>query len=527
MSVLRLSRGRCVGPAILDYDRFELERWVTSCGTPAAATDPRADLSLGRFQTASHSRLKLTAVVVGLTVGATAALGAQSTVVGTVFDSLRTQALLSGATVVLEELPRYVTTDNRGRFRFDSVPAGTYTITFLHPVLDSIDLAAERRAVLVPTSGTVTAALTVPSIATTYARLCRGPHDPAAGVLLGRVRDVDSDASIAGAIVTAAWTEYALEQGKMSGHLVRTNAITSAAGVYVLCNLPDDATTDVHALANGAAAGPVPVATGARRMARQNFSLSRADSAARLTPNELADTTRQQRPVATLGGTASVTGTVRTKTGERLPIAVVTLLGASGEIRVDSLGRFLVPRVPAGTRAIEVRSLGLAPTTILVDLKAGARLDTTVMLDAAAQSLAEVAVLGQKLDRADRSGFDERKHMGIGVFLTDEDIAKRPSTEIGTILSRVGSLHLNVTGAGWLILMRGGNSMGGGRGAASNLCVPSFFLDGQPVSLQDIRTFVRTPDIKGIEVYTAAERIPAPFDRSSRTACGSVVIWSK
>ena len=48
---------------------------------------------------------------------------------------------------MLEELPRYVTTDARGRFRFDSVPAGLFTITFLHPSLDSLDIAAEHRSV--------------------------------------------------------------------------------------------------------------------------------------------------------------------------------------------------------------------------------------------------------------------------------------------------------------------------------------------------------------------------------------------
>ena len=66
--------------------------------------------------------------------------GAQGSIAGTVFDSLRTRAPLAGATVVLVERSRYATADARGRFRFDSVPDGHYTIGFMHPVLDSLDL---------------------------------------------------------------------------------------------------------------------------------------------------------------------------------------------------------------------------------------------------------------------------------------------------------------------------------------------------------------------------------------------------
>ncbi len=67
---------------------------------------------------------------------------AQSTIVGTVFDSLHSHAGLAHATVVSPELPRYTTTDSRGRFRFDSVPAGRFSITFLHATLDLLDMAA-------------------------------------------------------------------------------------------------------------------------------------------------------------------------------------------------------------------------------------------------------------------------------------------------------------------------------------------------------------------------------------------------
>jgi hypothetical protein len=67
-------------------------------------------------------------------------LAAQGSITGTVYDSLSTRGPLANATVVLVERSRYTTTDARGRFTFDSVPDGHYTIGFLHAVLDSLDL---------------------------------------------------------------------------------------------------------------------------------------------------------------------------------------------------------------------------------------------------------------------------------------------------------------------------------------------------------------------------------------------------
>ena len=43
--------------------------------------------------------------------------GAQGSIAGTVYDSLRTHAPLANATVVLVERSQYATTDARGRFR--------------------------------------------------------------------------------------------------------------------------------------------------------------------------------------------------------------------------------------------------------------------------------------------------------------------------------------------------------------------------------------------------------------------------
>src|SRR6266481_9649988 len=88
---------------------------------------------------------------------------AQGSVSGTVYDSLRTRTPLANATVVLVERSKYVTTDARGHFRIDSVPDGHYTLGFMHPILDSLDLEAAVVPVDIVVGRTSTVTLSTPS----------------------------------------------------------------------------------------------------------------------------------------------------------------------------------------------------------------------------------------------------------------------------------------------------------------------------------------------------------------------------
>ncbi len=457
---------------------------------------------------------------------------AQASLTGTVFDSLRTNAPLKGATVVITELARYATTDARGRFRIDSLPAGHVSITFMHPALDSLDMAAEVRDLTVPERGTLDTRLTTPSPATAYARLCPGARDLSTGVLLGRVRDVDDAAPVAGAIVSADWKEYALEQGRMHGRVVRVSAATNGAGVYLLCGVPGDVAFQVFGLAGGQAAGPVPVVPDSRLLARLDLSISRRDSAARLSVAELVDTARRGAPLASVPGSATISGRVVSAAGQPIPIALIGVIGADLSARADSAGRFRLAAVPAGTRAIVVRAIGLAPTTVVLAARSGGAIDTVIRVGDSGQLLAEVSVLATRPTLVDRTGFAERVKVGNGHFLTQADIERSPAPDLYGFLERVPELTYNITVVHEQIvrrvLMRGGSTMGSG------FCAPSFFLDGMyyrlddgPEPLQSLTIFAQTVYLKGIEVYRPGTTIPPQFDRSSSTGCGSVVIWTK
>ncbi|MBI3568556.1 MAG: carboxypeptidase regulatory-like domain-containing protein [Gemmatimonadetes bacterium] len=456
--------------------------------------------------------------------GTPATQAAQGTIVGTVYDSLSAQSPLAGATVVLVERSKYATTDARGRFQFDSVPNGHYTLGFMHPLLDALDLQAP--VVPVDVGGTrVNVRLSTPSAATAYSMMCPGAHEPATGVVIGRVRDVDDGSPVNGAAARTSWTEYTLVGGRTQGHPVGVETHTKADGAYLLCGVPTDLALDVYADAGGFIAGPVPLAAHDQLLRRVDLAVSRKDSAAR-------DIVADASPRIAIGhrGTVTLRGALKEKGGGVVRGATLTVLGTRRTSRTDSTGAFWIDRVPAGTRTVEVRSIGASPVTFTFDLATGVVRDTTLTVDRQAQKLQAVAIKGQQnTSLMSLDGFDKRKQMGMGAFLTDEDIRKSTFADLNQVLASIRGMKVEYGTSGYPMPML--------RGGAQGSCIPNFFLDGSPyavdgpgpggASFANLAGLVTPEAIKGIEVYNAVGTIPPQYDKTSSTGCGSIVIWTR
>ena len=141
---------------------------------------------VSRIRHASAARLAALMVSV-----ASAAMGqgvsSSSSVRGVVFDSLR-GAPLSGAFVSIAGVGRSTTSDSLGRFRFDSLPAGTYTFAIQHDIIDSIGVGSiATRAIVRGRDDEVTIA--VPSFVALWSRWCQGAAPKDTGLVHGTVRD--------------------------------------------------------------------------------------------------------------------------------------------------------------------------------------------------------------------------------------------------------------------------------------------------------------------------------------------------
>jgi hypothetical protein len=467
--------------------------------------------------------------------------GAQGSIAGTVYDSLSTHAPLANATVVLVERSQYATTDAKGRFRIDSVPDGHYTLGFMHPVLDALDL--EAPVVTVDVSGGRRAAVTLftPSSGAAYARICPGGRELESGVLIGRVRDVDDQSSLAGATVSTEWAEFTLEAGRPARHRMRAEAQTNANGVYRLCSVPTKVPLEVHTELAGFLAGPTPLLLDTHLISRLDFAISRKDSAARTL--SLGDSS--QMPTGK-PGTASLRGTVVGGDNRGMRNAEVSVLGTPRSVRTDGFGVFHLDHIPAGTRTIQVKSIGLMPMTLSMDFATSAVRDTTLSIAHQAQALDAVSVKEHSSNSlmAD-NGFDARRAKGLGAYVTEEDLAKHNYADLTSVLMSVRGLHVEYGSSGFPVAyLRGINDFGPDGKSLRVYCIPNIFIDGAPYAI-DRAPMSRNPDpkvpspyseltgevrpemIRGIEVYSSSGTIPAQYDRTSSTGCGSIVIWLK
>jgi hypothetical protein len=272
--------------------------------------------------------------------------GQTGAIIGTVMDSVHSRPLI-GAAILVDGSTLQATTDSNGRFRIDAVPAGSQRVTVHHPMLDSLELGLGSVAFNVPANAAIRIVLATPSPATVLARMC---DEGASTLVLGRVSRGESSEPVYGAGVRASWNDPA-QQVQMS------LGVTDRTGRYHLC-VPSDLAILLHAQSITEAAGYVPVATGARALAFSDMRLP------------------------TIGDTANVTlsGRVVTEKGVAVRGASIAFLGRPATTTSGDDGQFHLKGLPAGTQVIVVRSAGLTPSILPIDLSTQAPQTITVTL---------------------------------------------------------------------------------------------------------------------------------------------------
>ena len=206
------------------------------------------------------------------------------------------------------------------------------------------------------------------------------------------------------------------------------------------------------------------------------------------------------------------------------------ILGTTRSAHTDVAGAFLVDHIPAGTRTIEVRSIGLLPMTVSMDFATNAVRDTTLSVSRQAQPLKPVAVKesGTTMSWMEKLGFETRRSQGLGAFVTEQDIKRHTFSDLISVLQGVRGVHVEFGGAAGISFpmpyLLGVSSVRGGV-----RCAPNYFLDGArfPNDFTQLSGIAHPEAIKGIEVYSNPGTIPAQYDLTSSTGCGSIVIWTR
>jgi hypothetical protein len=224
-----------------------------------------------------------------------------------------------------------------------------------------------------------------------------------------------------------------------------------------------------------------------------------------------------------LRGAGGVRGTVQTVDGRPLANAIVGLSATGLAMRTDSAGRFLLAATPTGTWTLAVQALGYAPRQQPVDLVPGdtvalvvalvsARVMDTVQVRANAMAR---TVLGRNL-----VDFDERRKMGFGRFLTQDDFAKAEGRNILNLLtSRIPGMRTSGTGRRTLVSSRGPTSV------SQRECPIRVIFDGSPNAAPLDLDSIEPSTIAAAEFYTPAT-LPFQFTFGF-SPCGTLLLWSR
>lgn len=461
---------------------------------------------------------------VGAALSSAAPLGAQARLSGVVFDSVAGKPLASAfvqvALVSDPSVSRSVRADDKGRFRVDSLRAGSWMLAAMHPRIDSLGIEQLARVVSVGERGEQRATLAVPSMRTLVRDVC---GDSAAaegsGFVHGRLRLLPGAAERSEpAIVEVRWVDMLVSVTKGVGvtRMPRREAMPARPdGAFAVCGLPPGGTVRVRGFAGRDSTGIVELVVPEHGIARQDLAIGAVTHVP-------VDSQLVRRGSGTLRGRVTGPG------GTPLPNVAVVVWGAESPARSDSAGYWQLRQLPTGTHTVETRALGYQPERQIVDIgdaSAGnellVTLSRTVTLDTV-----RTRALRESMFEPNIRAFEQRRKIGIGTYRGPEEIDRIMPFEAAHLFSSVPGIRIipsmeKSLFMGNKILLRGGTT--------GEPCTPDLVIDRQRVNSNVhggfIDQWVLFSQVRAVEVYQALTGTPPEFLRVGNQ-CGTIVIWT-
>lgn len=441
---------------------------------------------------------------------ATRSLSAQGTIRGVVNDSLLSAAPLSGAMVILQGAPNTAVTDRFGRFVMRDVPAGSYSIGFFHPVLDSLEATAPLGRVDVRNGVTSVVTLGMPSANTLSVALCGRDLEQATSVVFGVVRDAERGEPLRGAVVRTHWYQMMLVAGVTRETQRAESDTADADGRYVICGVPNDISLTLSSSIDEQATGDLTLALDHLAIGRRDLMISLGDTAARRPPPVASDdTVPRRRPP----GSARLHLLVTSAQGRPVEGATVGVRETSANSTTDAAGRARLAGIPAGSQTLIVRKPGSEPVTRIVALRPGIDNELTVEVGRSITVLPTVAVTGQRRSQLETE-ITRRQMLGYGRFFDAKQL--EGATRGLGFWAMIPGVTLGIDGMDVLPLLR--NSLG-------NPCQPNVWVDGalqNSVVAWELRTYLI--GARWLEIYPSSANRPPEF--TSSKDCGALVIWT-
>jgi hypothetical protein len=267
-------------------------------------------------------------------------------------------------------------------------------------------------------------------------------------------------------------------------------------------------------------------------MLRLTRSLSLCTSAAALAVLLPAAAQSQIRPVGTgptpiapiargtVDGVVSDTGLVP------LQAAFVAILGTKIRVGTGPNGRFRITNVPAGEYLVIVKRVGYHPTSGVVDVPASDTVRLAYTLDKLRPNELETVVITANSPSSRMVGFESRRKLGVGEFMSADQIKARNSVFTTELMRAFKSVNVSPSHANAITTYYALSAREGGNPTVG-ACPMQVYLDQVPLPTPFNLDLLPPPnDLAGIEVYAGASTIPPEFNGYNR-GCGLILVWTK
>jgi hypothetical protein len=423
------------------------------------------------------------------------------------------------------------TSDARGRVSIPDLLPGEYTIELRTPVLDSLNTAHRVGLVIVDSSTTID--LRVPSARSVASAICgtdAGARTDGSGIVIGRAVVSPGAGSLTGGRVNAEW-----HAGNEADRVRRLQAQVAPDGAFRICGLPLNTDVAIDASATGFA------------MARP--STVRPTSAVRLVRTEL--TLEASNTLAARG--ATFTGVV-VFDSTKAPVegAEVALPELGLSTRTDAKGAFRIAGIAAGQHRVSVRRIGFGAADTRVVFQGHETVERRVVLGRAV--VLETMTVSERMNDRSMPGFEENRRIGLGKFMTREELEKFTGMKLLTALQNVTSFRAIIGRGGafayptssrappilCLPLTKACAENHGAywpeeserRRGITVACYALVYLDGvlmngnkEPTEPFDLST-IAPEQIEAVEWYAGPAQTPLKYSRMG-SPCGVLVIWRR
>lgn len=451
-------------------------------------------------------------------------LGAQGSLRGTVYDSVSARPLDAAFVQLVWEADaqesRSVMTDANGQFLLTGLKPGGWVATAYHARIDSVGVTRLLQRVLVPSAGTASLELALPSAPTLIGRVCGADTTGRenVGFVHGELSEARGTRAPALGHVLVQWVDVALQVDSAVAYVRVPHtrlAPTDSAGRFVVCGIPAGGAIRVQGQSARDTTGLVELRVPGHGIALANLRVGPSrvialggDAAA------LADTVGAARSSAgtpppllsVRGGDGRVDGRIVTASGEPVVSASLSIPGTGLTARTDAQGDFSLRNVPAGTWPLEVRAIGFTPMRRVVDILADAVTEHRSTLERHA-ALDTVQIRARRALQADPHlrAFEGRRRTGLGRYQGPEEIARILPMRVGDILRTMAGVRTVYQGGRELIRMRDG----------SGECIPDVWIDGMRMfggnHDGDIDGFLFAGEVRAVEVYSPMLPVPPQF----------------